>query len=275
LEFKNLAKINPLNQQTGQQTEESSKMTPSYSDSTDEDPDDLYPEYLQEILNDDSIVQIGRFYIKVDLVNDKGLVVDAGSADAYSKLKNSNPKTNDPAIMLFDQDEEVIDVLTWIENGGSYEEYLLQKGGIHAPIFCFDTGAKQAKDKRVDYYDANSSKVRFKTEVSYQKAIIYFRLHAEGKAQKKLLFLWVSDGNTALTLKYFDRWVQRCKRLEQPGESNSLSGVAGPKVKYTAYEDVKSLRQYEMECVFAIRRTSWDYFQWFVCSPNHYIKDGY
>ena len=140
-------------------------MTPSYPDSTDEDPDDLYPEYLQEILNDDSIVNIGNYFIKIDLVNDKGLTINKSLPESYNILKNSDPNNLSPDsdVMLFGEDEDVLDALDWIDSGeGTYKKYLDEMAGFSVPIFCHDKGAPKKKSKRVDYYDPGDHRVRFK-----------------------------------------------------------------------------------------------------------------
>jgi hypothetical protein len=251
------------------------RMTPTYSDTTDEDPDDLYPEYLQNILNDDSVVQIGRWLMKIDLVNDMGFVIDISQGDAYERLKNSTPLTNDRDVMTFGQDEEVLDVLDWIDKGqGTYQDYEDQKWGFNnVPIFCFDNGAKSYKDKQYYDYDKDDSKVRMKVELTYQKAIIYFRLFVEAKTQKKKLFLWVADGQTSMDLSYNYKWVQRCKKLSG-SDLNTMPNQPGPKAQKVAYESAKSLRQYDMYAQVSIHRIGWPYFQIFTSGTLH-IEDGY
>ena len=74
------------------------------------------PEFLQTILNQDYIVAIGSFYIKLDIKNNKCLAVKNDVENAYTNLVNSN--TENKEVMQFILDKtEVLEVLKKIENG--------------------------------------------------------------------------------------------------------------------------------------------------------------
>jgi hypothetical protein len=146
-----------------------------------------------------------------------------------------------------------------------------QKLNIQVPIFCFDTGANNGEDKR--YYNYDGSNYRIKCELTYQKAIIYFRMLLEAKAQKKRVGVWFADGNTSIALAWDYKWVQRCERSSD-NQINSTQGLSGPKAQKIAYENAKSLKKYEMYGQVQVQRIGWTINQYFTSGVLH-IMHGY
>ena len=59
---------------------------------------------MKEVLNTDYIFQIGNYLIKIDLANDRGLVIAAENSNAYEDLVNNNLSA--PGMMALDGDED-------------------------------------------------------------------------------------------------------------------------------------------------------------------------
>lgn len=77
--------------------------------------DTLYPEFLKEVLNEDQIFQIGNYLIKIDVMNNRGLLITAANANAYSSLVNNDLSAN--GMMVLDiEDDFGLELLEGLEN---------------------------------------------------------------------------------------------------------------------------------------------------------------
>ena len=77
--------------------------------------DTLYPDFLKEVLNVDRIFQIGGYLIKIDLVNERGLLITANSSNAYNSLLNDD--LNASGMMILNGDEDFgLELLEGLEN---------------------------------------------------------------------------------------------------------------------------------------------------------------
>lgn len=63
--------------------------------------DTIYADFMRMILNTDYIVEIGEFLIKIDLANDRALVIQSSNYDAYNSLVNNS--TSATGMMVFDK----------------------------------------------------------------------------------------------------------------------------------------------------------------------------
>jgi len=77
--------------------------------------DDDIPEFLQSILNYDNIFTIGSYLIKIDVDNNRALVINSSVTNAYFDLVNNNTSSNDMLVMS-DDEQNALDVLNAIEN---------------------------------------------------------------------------------------------------------------------------------------------------------------
>ena len=78
--------------------------------------DTLYPEFLKQILNTDEIVEAGSFLIKVDLENNRALIISSSDPNAYQILSNNQLTAN--GLMNFsDNVGNTIEILQAIESG--------------------------------------------------------------------------------------------------------------------------------------------------------------
>ena len=70
--------------------------------------DTLYPEFLQKILNDDYIVQIDNWLIKVDAAKEQVLALEINKSNEYVDLAKSN--LNNKNIQVYSTNDDVINM---------------------------------------------------------------------------------------------------------------------------------------------------------------------
>ncbi|MGQ0739235.1 MAG: hypothetical protein ACT4OJ_09270 [Bacteroidota bacterium] len=145
--------------------------------------DTLYPEFLLEVLNTDYIFQTGNYLIKIDAMNDRGLVIAAGNVNAYSDLVNNNLTASGMMVLSGDEDFG-LDLLEALANNTTnstdYQSFL------NAEREC--KGAKRRVQKKDEnwYSQPNSAceelqELQFfmDNKAVYQKFIFYFSLQSK------------------------------------------------------------------------------------------------
>jgi hypothetical protein len=146
-----------------------------------ENPEDtLYSEFLQKILNEDHIVQIGEWIIKVNKVNEKVFVLDKQYEAEYQDLVNEN--LSNLHLMIFSTSDEVLPMLQEGYTGSVPNDEARVSGlGI-----CGSDATQQAADIYSNLFNtANSpSNTTFlfcgskylRLQIAYQKEGINFTL---------------------------------------------------------------------------------------------------
>ncbi len=150
------------------------------------DVDTLYPEFLKEVLNTDNIFQMGNYLIKIDLINDRGLMIASSNANAYSSLVNDNLSATGMMVLSGDEDFG-LELLESLESNttkpADYQSFLVK-------MSC--SGAKRVKpdaDKPmwietneqcdiVNTYTIGKT-YRMDNKLVYRKSIFYFSLRSE------------------------------------------------------------------------------------------------
>ncbi len=196
--------------------------------------DTIYDDYgvLSEILNEDKVVKIGKYLIKVDLHSEQVMVLEDIHQHEYDDLVSNNPDNNN--IMVFSTDDEVLELL---ENGST--------GTINARISSCD--APRADRDRRPGYPRRGRRWRLDAKVAYQKAGIYFSLVAKGKTQKRRFRTWWRDYGGSCTIYYNCRFEVRCGWAYN--RSASASGLRG-KAIFRPYEGSKGLAYYALHGQF-------------------------
>lgn len=144
---------------------------------------------LSDILNSDKVVIIGNWIVKVDLQNERGLLLNTSFSSQYNDILNDNlSNTNIKVVGLDQEGMEYIDSL----DGGTYAR-------------C--TAARRTA--REGFMYANSRK-RLDAKVVYQRALIYFSLQAKGKCQKRFLGIWWNDGAGNAYMSNIDYRYAKC-----------------------------------------------------------------
>ena len=137
--------------------------------------DTLYPEFLQKILNDDYIVQIDNWLIKVDAAKEQVLALEINKSNEYVDLAKSN--LNNKNIQVYSTNDDVINML---------------KNGVltNAKLFCKDNGAEPKQNDgdaiaNINFLTTSQSsssstvelkKTRYYIETRYLRLGIYFEL---------------------------------------------------------------------------------------------------
>jgi|CXWL01.1.fsa_nt_gi hypothetical protein len=156
---------------------------------------------LSSILNSDKVVVIGNWICKVDLPNDRVLVLNKNNMSSYNDLLNGNISNSD--ILNFSTSDEVVDLLEQLDGGTPPSE--LDK--IFKP--CPD---RQAAPKEAYRFFYNGNRHRIDAKVVYQRAGILFSLVAKGKTQKRIARIWWHDNNGNAGLSYIGLSFEvRCK----------------------------------------------------------------
>ncbi|MEM6377227.1 MAG: hypothetical protein AAF705_03380 [Bacteroidota bacterium] len=192
--------------------------------------DTLFEGYgmLPKILNKDRIVKIGKHYIKIDLLEERALVLKEEHADQYTDLAASNIENEN--IMLFSTNDEVLELLS-IGSTGKVQRIKNS---------CGDPTAVR---KNCDPFSYNGNRRRLKAKVVYQRAAIYFSVLANAKAEKRRLRIWSRDRNATCNTNYDFRFGLKCGRAyNEQGSVFSSSGEA----TYRPYEGTTSLAYYRL-----------------------------
>lgn len=167
--------------------------------------DTLYPEFLQKILNDDHIVQIGKWLIKVEKEKEQVLVLDKKYLDQYNDLVTSNVSNKN--ILVYSTEEEVLDMLP----AGQQSKVAL----FGIKLTCKDNYADYKSDPFDHAYD-NTGRFRLCGQVRYEKFGLASTLFIEAKTQYRTdIGIWDERNIGAPVGVYFDSYyVQRCAGTE-------------------------------------------------------------
>lgn len=235
-----------------------------------ENDEELYPDFLNLILNQDNIVGISRHLVKIDLVNARGLAIDASYPNAYSALVNEDWSA--PLIYLSEEDDG-IEVLEFIENGGMVAWARTQPrigttaasappsrpaGRIETNRSC--PGAPRHKcdnyliwdDVPSSQYGCFSDLYRMDYKVVYQKAIIYFSLQSKQKSRKDCAssnWIFSPTYDAQLQLVGTARYRKRCG-----GEvvKTEVLRTVDREQNWRPYESSRSLSHYDFSVTFGI-----------------------
>lgn len=194
--------------------------------SSSEIVDSLYPEFLSHILNPDGIVQIEDYIIKVDMSNERVLVLNSTDSLFYNDLVTNN--LNNEKIKLFSTDEDVLDQLA---NNQSSQRV--------NGLFCKDNGINKIIDEGYVYFGAG---YRLDCKVVYQPSGIYFSLQSKVKKQYQgWTGIWTGQ-NGNLQIKYFCVYKAKCKSQVGPYDGWTNSTVNN-ELNYRPYESTRGLNK--------------------------------
>jgi hypothetical protein len=129
-------------------------------------------EFLGDILNTDKVVAIGNWFIKIDLVNDRALLLNTSFSSQYADLVNNNLSNSN--VLVHSLDEDGIEVLEQLD------------GGIAAK--CNDRHVKPNNGDTK--YVSSSKKFRLKMEINCQSFFFFHSLVVKSHTQKKFLGIW-------------------------------------------------------------------------------------
>jgi hypothetical protein len=191
-------------------------------------------EVLSELLNTDKVMVIGNWIIKIDLENQRGLLLNTRFADQYNDVVNNNLSNTN--ILVLSMDADGVEILNALDKGETIE-------GLK--IGC---SAESNKDEN-NFYNGNRHKLNAK--VVYQKAIFVFSLEGKGKTQKRFLGLWWDDGKGNAFMKNINLSFRTCNNNKgfdyngDPCQFGCLPGYkSGAVCTYRPYLGSRGLNPY-------------------------------
>lgn len=222
--------------------------------------DGLYDPFLDQILNEDHIVSIGTFLVKLDLESGKGLAINRDAAGAYTTLVNNDASA--AGVYVFNTDDDGTEVLEKVEAGEldvtNYRAYLDAQDG-EAERRC--TNCSRDLKKHIEEWDQISAKSCDKSpidiygmdnKVVYQKFIFYFSLQSKIKSLKRCYYgNWIVPVVAKdLKLEGVARFRKRCGG-EQFRSMNDLTN--GGELNWRPYDGSRSLSHFYFNVKFAIK----------------------
>ncbi|HGJ67209.1 TPA: hypothetical protein ENS27_17755 [bacterium] len=196
--------------------------------------DSLYDPFLLEILNEDKIVEIGEWIIKVDMPNNKVFALHINDSVYINDLKDNQ---SNEKIYTFAPDQEVLKILN-----DSIKPGLKSTTGI----FCGARYASSDYDKDDELY---GDRYRLKCRLEYNKFGILFTIVAEVTNQTRLLGIWTPcDGD--LWINYEGSWTPRCKGIQTKTDYCSNCQTAAKSKTVRLYYDIRALESYGVKAQF-------------------------
>lgn len=201
--------------------------------------DTLYSDFLQKILNEDYIVKIGEWLIKIDKINEKALALNEKYSNQYSDLAASD--TSNKNILIYDTSEEI---LTLLQNG--------EKSNVSrtSGLFCFGRQEKYLWLKNIptgEYIDDTQTlKMVITVYTIYNPGAIQYELKSKVFSD----YIYGTSGihpysKAILTVGWDASWRVNCGALITKGEWNtSYNAEEVEKIHYRGY---KSLSRYKIE----------------------------
>lgn len=268
------------------------KISP-YEVTTTEDSDDtndLYPDFLKSIMNVDRIFAIGNFLIKMDLENNRALVIAALDPDAVGSLNNFDG-TNQDVLVFTDEEDYAADVLETITNSKiTIAEYNKTKVEENAFRRCRGADRENVKSQPVEIWGyTKNPKINCPTqvirtgmdnEILYQKAIFYFSLSSKIKSKQacEVGSNWILVPRYTARIAITDGFAKFVKvsacRNEVQHSYNDAPGYVGTVRNWRPYEGLRALNKFYMQVTFGIQHDGLPSFPLFLTSP-YIINSGY
>ncbi len=201
--------------------------------------DTLYQEFLQKILNDDHVVQIDKWLIKVDAAKEQVLVLDKKYLEQYTDLANSNLENKN--ILVYSTNEDVLSLL---------QES--QPSARTSGLFCKDN---YASGKTADH-EIYGLDIKLTYHLCYIKRGIYFEIYVNGA---QLVYV---DGNYVINKNSFypgftitkpASWELRCGKKDGISAGTYFSvndNIWDGGYRKSLYSNVRALTQYDISLMF-------------------------
>lgn len=185
-------------------------------------------DYLASLMNEDGIIQIGKYLFKIDVNQELVFALNEANKAAYADLVATNTKNED--IMIFSTNDEVLILL---EEGstGTFEN------GREAGLTCKQSQARHKWTAPVLHYGDG---YRMVCRIEYLKFGVYFKLEARLWNQVQNLGLWwAQQGNLQISTNC--GYQARCRSAEYV---NDVKGEIDNSMKRVVYEKIKGLNKY-------------------------------
>ena len=249
--------------------------------------DEDIPEFLQSVLNSDNIFTIGSYLIKIDVVNNRALVINSSVANAYTDLVNNNTSSAN-MLMMSDDEQNALEVLRAIDGATlTVNDYKTATPEISLrwPWNRCNGARGGASQKNVDVWDKAVDKSSDCPDLSvlygadnkivYQKFIFYFSLQAKMKSLRgcsSTNWILVPTHDALLKLDGTVRYVKVNACRSETNDSRN-DGYQGNEINWRAYSGSRALSKYDFTVDFRIKHT-WETGAYH--GPFHYnIMYGY
>ena len=192
---------------------------------------------LGDILNTDKVVAIGNWFIKIDLENDRALVLNTSFAAQYADLVSAN--TNNVNLLTYPLDSDGIDVLDLLDN---------PKGVDNGEI-----GAKcrvVRQNRSTSNYAYSSNRFRLRMEMDHQSFFFFHSLVVKSHTQKRLFRIWWHHFGGSATIPntlmvYNIRCKDGCSQFSGPPSCSSGNYTTGHVCTYRPYSGWRRLPNYD------------------------------
>ena len=157
-------------------------------------------EYISSLMNEDGILQIGKYLFKINVAQELVLALDEADQKHYDDLVAEN--TNDEKIMVFSTNDDVLPLLAEGSTG-------TVENGREMGLTCKQKQAAAQLRKITAYYGADNG-YRLISRVEYVKLGVYFKLVASAKNQAKFGFTWLAQ-QESLAIETDAGYKPRCR----------------------------------------------------------------
>ena len=207
--------------------------------------DSLYPDFLKTILNAHGITKIGNYIIKVDMANEKVLVLKNEDKQYYNDLVSNNYSNS--KMLVYSTNDEVLELL--VNNILPSQSLNTASSNQRTTLFCNQKAAGPNKYPTnefdgLEYYRPNTQ-WRLKCEIVNNNSGIYFSLNASAAKQNNA---FGDNDDTDVWLDYNFTCTPKCK------SSRSGSGTVWEQdkhsINYRAYESTTGLASYTYSARF-------------------------
>lgn len=225
--------------------------------------EELYDDFLLSILNEDKIVQIGQWIIKVDMENE---IVSVISEDNIDLIKNMVDDVENENIYKFTTEDDVLDLL---EEGS--------KGTINAKQlkgwFCRDPKAiahRQTIWPPMPYLGELYVRIR------YYKAGIYYSLYLIAEHSGGFNSGEYVDVTIRMGYVFLDRCGRSYDRYPYVQPETKTGRLTGSNyIKKKVYESSRNLSKYYADAKFYLKmyqhwslHSTWQTNNWMIISSN-------
>ena len=189
------------------------------------------------------MVIIGNWIVKVDLSNERALILNSQFADQYQDLLNDNLENTN--ILQFELGDDGVEILNQLDEATPLERIRL---------WCSDRYAGREKDNKFFY---RNNRHRLDAKVVYQRSFIWFSLEGKAKTQKRVLGIWWHHGSGSASMSNVEiSYEVRCKdrRFQLFGDPCRLGCPAGytsgSTSHYEPYAGTRALKNYTYKIDF-------------------------
>jgi hypothetical protein len=195
---------------------------------------------LGDLLNTDKVVVIGNWIIKIDLENDRALLLNTKFADQYKDLVNAN--TENVNVLSYPLDSDGLEILELLDDPKADQGEMQMR-------------CRTVKQQGTSEYAYNGNRKRLRMEMGCQNLFFYHSLVVKSHTQKRLFGIWWhhyagSASIPNMLLVYNIRCGNGCSQFSGPPSCGGGSYQQGDVCVYRPYSGWKRLSNYDFSVDF-------------------------